>query len=140
VAEHRLKTGCSGRRLALPLNRGVRHLGLNTIIRDSEMKRSVIRSGTNDTSIANLAGSCVLLLFLLLISSNASAAGPTSLLDGHWTGAMTREGRSWAVNLDIESSAKNPVVLVDLVDYGIYALPFSLSAGSNSLRLERKQP
>jgi pimeloyl-ACP methyl ester carboxylesterase len=53
---------------------------------------------------------------------------------------MTREGKSWAVNLDVESSAKNPVVLVDLVDYGIYALPFSLSAESNRLRLERKQP
>jgi len=53
---------------------------------------------------------------------------------------MTREGKSWAVNLDVESSAKNPIVLVDLVDYGIYALPFSLSAESNKLRLERKQP
>jgi pimeloyl-ACP methyl ester carboxylesterase len=81
-----------------------------------------------------------LLLFLLLIPSNASAAAPISVLDGHWTGAMTRESRSWAVNLDIESSAKSPVVLVDLVDYGIYALPFSLSAESNKLRLERKQP
>jgi pimeloyl-ACP methyl ester carboxylesterase len=53
---------------------------------------------------------------------------------------MTRDGKSWAVNLDVESSAKNPAVLVDLVDYGIYALPFSLSAESNKLRLERKQP
>jgi pimeloyl-ACP methyl ester carboxylesterase len=81
-----------------------------------------------------------LLLVLFLISSNAPAAAPTSLLDGHWTGAMTRDGKSWAVNLDVESSAKNPVVMVDLVDYGIYALPFSLSAESNKLRLERKQP
>jgi pimeloyl-ACP methyl ester carboxylesterase len=53
---------------------------------------------------------------------------------------MTREGKSWAVNLDIDSSAKNEVVLVDLVDYGIYALPFSPSAESNKVRLERRQP
>jgi hypothetical protein len=106
----------------------------------SEMKRPVIRIGACGTLIANRTGSWVLLLFLLLISSNASAAAPTSLLDGHWTGAMTREGKSWAVNLDIDSSTKNPAVLVDLIDYGIYALPFSLSKESNKLRLERKQP
>ena len=109
---------------------------------DSEMKRSITRIGVHGTSVANLSVPSFLLLLVLLLPSNASAApqAPPVLLDGHWTGAMTREGKSWAVNLDVESSAKNPVVLVDLVDYGIYALPFSLSAESNKLRLERKQP
>ena len=53
---------------------------------------------------------------------------------------MTREGKTWSVSLDVESQASRTVVLVDLVDYGIYALPFSISAESNKVRLERKQP
>jgi pimeloyl-ACP methyl ester carboxylesterase len=106
------------------------------------MKRPVTRIGGYNTSTVNLSVPSLLLLLLLLLPSSASAVPRQlpALLDGHWTGVMTREGKSWAVNLDIESSAKNLVVLVDLVDYGIYALPFSLSAESNKLRLERKQP
>ena len=53
---------------------------------------------------------------------------------------MTREGKTWSVSLDVESQASRTVVLVDLADYGIYALPFSISAESNKVRLERKQP
>lgn len=89
------------------------------------MKRSITRIRVHGLSVANLSVPSFLLLLLLLLPSNASAASqaPSVLLDGHWTGAMTREGQSWVVNLDIESSAKNPAVLVDLVDYGIYALP-----------------
>jgi dipeptidyl aminopeptidase/acylaminoacyl peptidase len=106
------------------------------------MKRFITRIGLPGTSTANLSLLSFLLLWLAFLPSYASAAPPSSsvTLDGHWTGAMTREGKSWAVNLDIESSAKNPVVLVDLADYGIYGLPFSLSTESNKLRLERKQP
>jgi pimeloyl-ACP methyl ester carboxylesterase len=106
------------------------------------MKRSIDRVGASGNSIANLLVPSLLLLLLLVLPSNASVASPLSpaLIDGHWTGAMNREGKAWAANLDVELSAKNPVVLVDLVDYGIYALPFSLSAASNKLRLERKQP
>jgi pimeloyl-ACP methyl ester carboxylesterase len=106
------------------------------------MKRTITRIELYGTLMGNLSVPSLFLLLFLLTPSNSSAAPrvPPALLDGHWTGAMTREGKSWAVNLDIESSAKNPVVLVDLVDYGIYALPFSLSAESNTLRLERKQP
>jgi pimeloyl-ACP methyl ester carboxylesterase len=106
------------------------------------MKRSITRIEPYGTLIGNLSVPSLFLLLFLLTPSNSSAAPrvPLALLDGHWTGAMTREGKSWAVNLDIESSAKNPIVLVDLVDYGIYALPFSISAESNKLRLERKQP
>jgi pimeloyl-ACP methyl ester carboxylesterase len=106
------------------------------------MKRSITRIGVHGNSVANLSVPSFLLLLLLLLPTNAWAApqAPPVLLDGHWTGAMTREGKSWAVNLDLESSAKNPVGLVDLVDYGIYALPFSISVDSNKVRLERKQP
>ena len=82
----------------------------------------------------------LLLLLLLPLGASAAPPSPPDLLDGHWTGAMTREGKSWAVNVDFEWSGKSPAVLVDLVDYGIYALPFSLTAESNRLRLERKQP
>jgi pimeloyl-ACP methyl ester carboxylesterase len=63
-----------------------------------------------------------------------------SPVDGHWEGMMTRDGKTWSVCLDVESQPSRTVVLVDLADYGIYALPFSLSAESNQLRLERKQP
>src|SRR5258706_5064686 len=82
------------------------------------------------------------LLPLLFLTGNASAAPEDApvALGGHWVGAMTREGKSWAVNLDVAPSTENPIVLVDLVDYGIYALPFSLSRAGNTLRLERKQP
>src|SRR5258708_2001716 len=106
------------------------------------MKRSITRIERYGTLMGNLSVPFLFLLLFLLTPSNSSAAPriPPALLDGHWTGAMTREAKSWAVNLDIESSAKNPVVLVDLVDYGIYALPFSISADSNKVRLERKQP
>jgi len=107
----------------------------------AKMKRPITRMGADGTSITNLSVPSFFLLLLLLFPPNALAAPPApTLLDGHWTGAMTREGKSWAVNLDMEVSAKSPVVLVDLVDYGIYALPFSLSTESNKLRLERKQP
>src|SRR5258708_7644233 len=106
------------------------------------MKRPITPVGACLTSMAHLSVPCFFLLLLFFFPSNASTASqsPSALLDGHWTGTMTRDGRSGAVNLDIESSAKNPIVLVDLVDYGIYALPFSISAESNKLRLERKQP
>jgi pimeloyl-ACP methyl ester carboxylesterase len=108
----------------------------------SGTKPPITRIGVHGAAVANLSVLSLLLILLLLLPRNASAVlrVPPVLLDGHWTGAMTREGKSWAVNLDIESSAKNKIVLVDLVDYGLYALPFSLSAESNRLRLERKQP
>ena len=68
----------------------------------SKMKRSITRIRVHGTSVANLSVSSFLLLLVLLLPSNASAASPAPLvlLDGHWTGAMTREGQSWAVNLD----------------------------------------
>src|SRR5260370_31071966 len=92
--------------------------------------------------MGNLSVPSLFLLLVFLTPSNSSAAPPVppAFLDGHWTGAMTRDGKSSAVNLDIESTAKNPIVLGDLVDYGIYALPFSIIPASNKLRLKPKQP
>jgi pimeloyl-ACP methyl ester carboxylesterase len=106
------------------------------------MKRPITRFRVQGASLTNLSVPSVFLLMLLFLPSNASAASqsPPVVLDGHWTGAMTREGKSWSVNLDVESSAKTPVVLVDLIDYGIYGLPFSIVADSSRVRLERKQP
>jgi pimeloyl-ACP methyl ester carboxylesterase len=61
-------------------------------------------------------------------------------IDGHWEGTMTREGKVWRVNLDAESGPSGPLVLIDLVDYAVYGVPFSLTVENNNVRLERKQP
>ncbi len=70
----------------------------------------------------------------------ASPPSPTPVLDGHWIGAMTRDGKLWNVNLDVSSAIKDHTALVDLADYGIYALPFSFTGEASRVRLERKQP
>jgi dipeptidyl aminopeptidase/acylaminoacyl peptidase len=78
---------------------------------------------------------------LLLLSSPAlSAPVPAGLGDGHWEGEASRDGKVWRVNLDVKLGNNNPVFLVDLVDYGIYGLPFSLVSDPNKIRLERPQP
>ena len=59
---------------------------------------------------------------------------------GHWEGTITREGKTWRVNLEIESRSSGSAALVDLVDYAIYDIPFSVTANANQLRVERKQP
>jgi pimeloyl-ACP methyl ester carboxylesterase len=81
-----------------------------------------------------------LLIAGLVARTPAAAAHHAARLDGHWTGAMNRNGKTWNVNLDVKSGGGKTVALVDLVDYGIYALPFTLESSSGKARLERKQP
>src|SRR5215472_10019071 len=80
-----------------------------------------------------------LVLTILLLCSSAVAQSSSSG-EGHWEGAITREGKTWRVNLDIETRPTGPVALVDLVDYAVYDIPFTVTADSNKLRVERKQP
>ena len=87
----------------------------------------------------NKATCCWLILLLLSPLALASPL-PAGLGDGHWEGEASREGRVWRVNLDVRLKDKNPVYLVDLVDYGIFGLPFSLASDSSKIRLERPQP
>jgi pimeloyl-ACP methyl ester carboxylesterase len=86
----------------------------------------------------------VCLVAVLIFISRTYGSSPQQqapgLINGHWEGLMTREGKTWLVSFDLESQASRTVVLVDLIDYGIYALPFSIVADSSKVRLERKQP
>jgi dipeptidyl aminopeptidase/acylaminoacyl peptidase len=80
-------------------------------------------------------------LLLLLLSSPVLAAPLTAGLgDGHWEGEASRDGKVWRVNLDVKLGHENALYLVDLVDYGIYGLPFSLVSDPDKIRLERPQP
>jgi dienelactone hydrolase len=80
-------------------------------------------------------------LVLLLLSSPVIAAPiPAGLDNGHWEGSVSRDDKVWRVKLDVKRDEKDSVYLVDLVDYGIYGLPFSLVSDPNKLRLERPQP
>src|SRR5215471_11347107 len=83
----------------------------------------------------------VVLTVLLLCSSATAFPGQASAsVEGHWEGAITREGKTWRINLDVESRPSGPVALLDLVDLAIYGVPFVLTADANKIRLERKQP
>jgi hypothetical protein len=82
----------------------------------------------------------LLMVGFLHTGATAFTHGSSLTAEGHWEGAITREGKTWRVNLDLESRPTGPIALVDLVDYAVYDIPFTVTADSNQLRVARKQP
>ncbi len=55
---------------------------------------------------------------------------------GFWTGAVSREGKQWRVNVDISANSAT----VDFVDLDVADVPFPMTLNANRVRLERPQP
>jgi pimeloyl-ACP methyl ester carboxylesterase len=111
------------------------------VLENHSMKRTITFLGLVSPFMAMRL--LIFLLLMLILPANMSAIKyeTPAGMDGHWEGSMTRENKTWAVQLDVDSQSANPKVFADLVDYGIYALPFSLiPQDNNTIRLERKQP
>jgi pimeloyl-ACP methyl ester carboxylesterase len=84
------------------------------------------------------------LLFLASIALRANALAAvqdTSSLAGHWEGAATLNGKVFRLAFDfdpgIESAGNSNSVLVDYPDLPLYAMPFTLAATADDLRIER---
>lgn len=60
---------------------------------------------------------------LALTLSTASMAGDASILDGHWTGAVSRDGAIQIVELDIHGDAKTLAGTYDIPELGLRREP-----------------
>ena len=66
----------------------------------------------------------------LRCKANAASA------QGFWEGVVTREGKQWKVNVNIEGSAAT----VDFVDLDIAGVAFPMFVNGSKVRLEKPQP
>lgn len=57
-------------------------------------------------------------------------------LDGYWEGAITREGKSWSVAIDVKGEKAS----TDFIDIEGYGREFSVKQTGDTFRLERPQP
>lgn len=74
---------------------------------------------------------------LLLCAVPGRAVGPR--LAGRWEGAIEHDGKVWRVALDVGDGA-SPVASVDLLDYGVFGIPFAMTTADGRVRFERQQP
>src|SRR5262245_52329241 len=109
----------------------------------SFVNRMQLRNGSRSwiSSSCSRLGASLLALLLWCVSSSVAAHQSTNQIEGHWEGTITREGKTWRVNLDAGARPEGgPLALIDLVDFAVYSVPFTLTEDSSSVRLERKQP
>lgn len=69
---------------------------------------------------------------VIILLSTALLSQP----DGFWEGNITRQGKEWRVNVNIEDGAAT----VDFVDLDVIDVAFPLLADGNKIRLEKPQP
>jgi pimeloyl-ACP methyl ester carboxylesterase len=78
--------------------------------------------------------------FLAVVSVSShlaqNADEPRSASKGFYEGVVTREGKQWRVNVNIESVSAS----VDFVDLDIWDVPFPLFVDGSKVRLEKPQP
>ena len=61
-------------------------------------------------------------------------------LEGFWTGAVERAGKTWRVNFDIKNDGTNYKALADFLDVDGLEREFSVNQKGANFRLERPQP
>lgn len=61
-------------------------------------------------------------------------------LEGYWEGAITREGKTWSMNLDVRKAGDVIKGFADFLDIEGYGREFSVTQTGDTFRLERPQP
>jgi len=65
-----------------------------------------------------------LYVLLSILFSLSFVYSQNAVIVGHWEGTITREGKEWAVRLDLQSHTDGLSGTADFPDYGLYTMPF----------------